>query len=128
MNKEPITVCILQENESFKLPKPPDIPEIPEPPEFEEIEFVTFTSNEIRGMSDNELTAILSGESFPSKHLSSSTRTLITTELISRSIDKASRKTHWTTIPTFVIAIILLLFSGISIWPQIKSWFFLIAS
>lgn len=121
MNKKPVTVSLNQQIKTFK---PPEIPVQPEIPEFPEIEFITFTSKEIKRMNDNELLAILSGESNPDKHLSHSTRTLVTTELITRSINKASRKTHWTTIPTFLIAVILLLFSGIDIWPKIIVWFF----
>lgn len=123
MNKKPVTVSLNQQIKTFK---PPEIPVQPEIPEFPEIEFITFTSKEIKRMNDNELLAILSGESNPDKHLSHSTRTLVTTELITRSINKASRKTHWTTIPTFLIAVILLLFSGIDIWPKIIVWFLII--
>ena len=90
-----------------QIPKPPEIhfetqkiEEAPEVPDIPDVEFLVLTSKEIKSKTDDELVAILSGEHQPDKALSLPTQSLITTELISRAVNK-SNKPHWTVIPAF---------------------------
>lgn len=97
------------------------IDETPEIPDVSDIDFLALTSKDIKSKTDDELVAILSGESYPDKCLSSSTISLINSELISRAINKAS-KPHWSLKYAFWIAVITALLTGISAWPGIQQW------
>jgi len=111
-----------------QIPKSPEmhfetqrIEEAPEVPDIPDVEFLVLTSKEIKSKTDNELVAILSGESYPDKALSLPTQSLIATELISRSVNK-SNKPHWTTFLMLAAGIFATVFSGIGAWTQIQKW------
>lgn len=108
----------------FKIPEfsvSTEIPESVEVVEPEEPEYIILTADEIKSKTDDELVKILSGESHSDKALSLSTQSLITTELISRSVNKAS-KPHWTITPSFIVIVVAMVFSGIAAWPVIQEW------
>lgn len=111
----------------IERPLPPPI-KAPEPAEIKAVdmpEFVSFTAGEISGKTEKELISILSGESHPDKCLSLPTQTLITTELLSRSISKAS-KPHWSVTPTFwIVALGFVVSAGsfaIAAQPFVQRW------
>lgn len=99
--------------ETQKIEEAPGVPDIPD------VEFLVITSSEIKSKTDDELVAILSGESYPDKRLSSSTISLINTELISRAVNKAS-KPHWSLTSTFWFVVITAALTGITSWPVIQ--------
>ena len=117
--KEPVTVSPTPQYFSPETVKLPEIPEIEEEFEIIEREFIVFTSKEIKSKTDDELVAILSGESYPDKCLSSSTISLINSELISRAVNKAS-KPHWSLTFTFWFVVITAALTGITSWPVIQ--------
>ncbi|SDY92510.1 hypothetical protein [Nitrosomonas sp. Nm33] len=107
-----------QSMEPFEIPQ---ITEGPENIELEVVENSSFTASEVKTKTDEELSKILSGEAYPGKLLSSSTITLINAELMSRSINRAS-KTRWTTIISIIVGIISMVLGGIGVWPQVEKW------
>lgn len=98
-----------------------EIDEATEIPEIQDVEFLVLTSKDINSKTDDELVAILSGESYPDKCLSSSTISLINTQLISRAVNKAS-KPHWSLTSTFWFVVITTVLTGIAAWPVIQQW------
>lgn len=101
--------------ETQKIEEAPEIPDVPD------VEFLVLTSKDINSKTDDELVAILSGESYPDKCLSSSTISLINTQLISRAVNKASNP-HWSLTPTFWFIVITTVLTGIAAWPVIQQW------
>lgn len=101
--------------ETQKIEEAPEIPDVPD------VEFLVLTSKDIKSKTDDELVAILSGESYPDKCLSSSTISLINTQLISRAVNKAS-KPHWSLTSTFLFVVITTVLTGIAAWPVIQQW------
>ncbi|MBY0475396.1 MAG: hypothetical protein K2Q13_10115 [Nitrosomonas sp.] len=103
--------------------KPPEIPEIREPPnitEIPEIEFISFTFEEIKSKTDDELSAILSGESYADKHLSSSSQTLIACELSDRSIKRLNMP-HWLKDCDFWFKVITIILAASGLWITYQS-------
>lgn len=99
--------------ETQEIEKAPEIPDIPD------VEFLVLTSREIKSKTDDDLVAILSGESYPDKCLYSSTISLINTELISRTVNKSS-KPSWITFLMLATGVFATVFSGIGAWPVIQ--------
>lgn len=70
-----------------------------------ELKTIDLSLSEVKAMSDDELLAVIAGESRHEGFLSAQLQQLITAELIRRNLEKAS-KPHWSVTPSFWLLII----------------------
>ena len=81
------------------------IPEIPKAPEIPEFEFADISIAKIKESSDEELLALLNGESNIRGIIPIPTQSAITNELLRRTIQK-STKPHWSVAPSFILLVL----------------------
>lgn len=94
---------------NFNIPKL-EFPKIPE------IKAANLSSSEIKAMTDDEIIAILTGEKNVNGILPLATQKVLTNELLTRSIKRAS-KPHWTIPVGFWIAVIAMIAACIAAYP-----------
>ena len=87
-----------------------EIPKI----EMPSVQVRRFTAAEVKIMSDEDLLKILSGENLAHGMLPAPTQQLISAELLSRSLARAS-KPHWSIVPSFALLIVSVILSIIAI-------------
>jgi len=69
---------------------------------------------DMKGMSDAELLAVLNGEGGPRGMMTGQTAQLIASELQARAIDRAG-KPHWSTVPSFWLLVTSVVLSLVAI-------------
>lgn len=96
----------------------PQIQDAPEIKELEELDFISLTIEQIKGMSDDELKAVLSREYQPEKILPMPLQSLIVLELSDRStkILNKSRWSHRIKTYDFWFGLTSILLAAISAW------------
>lgn len=81
-----------------------------EVPDMSHLMPVRLRIEDMKGMSDAELLAVLNGESGRKGMMTGQTAQLIASELQARAIDRAS-KPHWSTVPSFWLLVISVVLS-----------------
>jgi hypothetical protein len=88
-----------------------------------EINFAEITSDDIKAMQDEEIIQILTGEKDMGGAIDLGTRQVLTNELMTRSIKRAS-KPHWSVMPSFWLLVATVVLTALAIvvagLPQVQ--------